>query len=535
MVCFLIDPAFEYENSTWKNRHKMKLPILVVLMLFSCAASFGQFIPYQRTTTQFPIPSGGYGLSVLGVSNGVLYGSHLCTSDPSAGCDPQCPKPSTGEVFCFYSTSSFTQEAWTYLGMTPGQSATDLPIEAVFGSGTCSSEKYIYTSEHRILSASTGDWTNFVDVEPSVPSGTTGRVGSFAIGTHNSGTRLFYGSYNDHTNLCPQALIWHSDDCGASWSAPFEFTVSNPGNDSECLPPSQGMPAPTTPANYSQYFHGREVHAIEVDPTNTSNIYVTIDSEGADGQPMGLWRSVDGGDTFSQLTPQSPPYVGIDFAFPAGSDKLFLETDGPGGATAGGPLLSQDKVSGDAFQVAALWPSPASPPGSGLWTGAGYGIKVTSDQNIFLATTDFDPPVSNRDGVWYFEPPNYDTALLLEDLSPPISSLTASNGTVTVTTVAVHDIQPTDWITITGANPTSFNTAGPIPVQVITPTQFTYVCADCTGVGAGGNARKNTYWGFRTVEVTDNDHTTYLYNGGFRITKPLLKMEPILSFMLEPE
>src|SRR5262249_6396280 len=136
----------------------------------------------------------------------------------------------------------------------PPAMITDKPIEIVFGTGNCSSYKYIYTTTRRILRAKT-DQANFCrDVAlseaqqtcsdpthtfagiPNLPPDTTAIVGSFAIADQPA--RLFYGYYNNHqyqgTGHCPpnalnpvnggcpdnQAYIWTSIDCGDSWTTP---------------------------------------------------------------------------------------------------------------------------------------------------------------------------------------------------------------------------------------------------------------------------------------------------------------------------
>jgi len=448
------------------------------------------------------------GVSVIGFHNGVLYAWQLNPANIS--CPATNSPQNTSPTFCLYATSTFSPESWNYLGQISAN-ASESAIELVFGTGTCSSYKYLYANSQRILraTASSSDWS-FTDVGssnlPSVPSDTTARIGSFTIGTNSYGnTRLFYGNYNPHTyngmNPPYGAYVWHSDDCGNSWTA--------------------------------QFFGGREVHSIEVDPSNTSHIYVNIDTEcspnGAvcpDQTPVGLWKSTDGGDHFSHISSAFSPtinegvsVVGIDSAFSSLSNNVFLETDGNGAQPSGGPLLYADKNNVGPTQFIA-WLSPAV-YGEPAWSGSASAIKATSEQNIFLVTNnDFDP---KRSGVWYFVPPDYGTPILLEDLAPPIRSITASNGVATVTTFESHGFQSGHPVVISGVSPSDFNTSI-LGVQ-ITKTgsyTFTYPCTNCPTNGTGGFAQMPfLYWGYHTVEVTDPaTNRTYLYNQSQKIAKP---------------
>jgi len=198
--------------------------------------------PYCRALTT-------NGVEVMGYQNGILYGWQFVNNGVA-----------------FYSSNTFNPETWSSpaLGQYSTTSATDNPIEIVFGQGACSAYKYIYTSAHHVLRASS-DW-NFLPLPipdlPNSPSNTAGRAASFAAANQGSGTRLFYGNYPSPNNVyttpctndaqCPHAYLWYSDNCGNSWSAPYKF----------------GEPQ----------YHAQEVHAINVDPANPWNIYVTIDT-----------------------------------------------------------------------------------------------------------------------------------------------------------------------------------------------------------------------------------------------------------------
>ena len=177
----------------------------------------------------------------------------------------------------------------------------------------------------------------------------------------------------------------------------------------------------------------------------------------------------------------------------------------------------------------------AVPAGTQPWSGAGSAIKLTAQQNVFLATDGFGAVspfhfVSRRG--WYLAPPNYNTPVLLEDLAPPICLINVSStGLVTVTTCIPHGIlspigttQPGDWIELTGVTPSSINSTTQIQVNVTSPTTFTYTCTGCpigTISNPGGFATKFIYWLYRTVEMTDpNTGITYLYNGNEKIVEP---------------
>jgi hypothetical protein len=310
--------------------------------------------------------------------------------------------------------------------------------------------------------------------------------------------------------------VWHSDDCGDSWT--------------------------------NQFFGGREVHSIEVDPSNSSNIYVNIDIEcSPDGTvcpdpiPVGLWKSTDGGDHFSHISSAFSPtvnegvsVVGIDSAFSSLSTNVFLETDGNGAVPSGGPLLFADKDNVGPTQFVA-WP-PAAVSGEPAWSGSASAIKVTSEQNIFLVTNnDFDP---KRSGAWYFVPPDYGTPIPLEDLAPPISSIVSSNGIVTVTTFETHAFQSGQPVVISGVSPSDFNTSA-FGVQITRTGShtFTYPCPNCPVSGVNGFAQMPfLYWGYHTVEVTDPaTNRTYLYNQNQKIAKPRTadEMATILAAIYE--
>jgi hypothetical protein len=516
----------------------------------ACTDPNPQNAPFCRVALQVA----GTPLVAMGFHNGLLYGYVPVSSGTS--CPTSGLPANSVPTLCFYQTSSFAPEHWVFQGKIAqnlrqqtiegnNQTLLEYPVEIVFGPGSCSSWKYIYTTLARILRAtsSPGDW-DFHDVGstqlPNLPPDTTGRQGSFAAVDQGSRTRLFYGNYNDHTyngmNPPYGAYVWHSDDCGTTWT-------------------TQTSPAPN--------LGGREVHAINVDPTNSSTIYVTVDSEASQqlnprifpaAGSLGLWRSTDGGSTFSLLTPSSNA-VGIDFVFPTGPNKLFLETDGcagfpkdsqdacPNRPSGSGPLLLWDGVSSE-FEVAAQWPIvPGEPP----WAGSANYIKLTSEQNIFLLSNG-EPPTgfSNRFGFWYFLAPNYDTALLVEDLAPPIQSVSMDNQKATATTFAPHGLTPGERLTISGVTTPCFN--GDVTVMTTDPAnnRFTYAsgCAPNTN-GTGGFASKLTLQEIivtlaRTVEVTDpNTNFTYLYSGNQRMVKPrpynLISIEPVTTILLNPQ
>lgn len=505
----------------------MKTCVLALFLFCATGLSFSQpqlipnpgcsdNAPYCRS--QIHLADGNNtGVSVIGFHDGVLYAWQL--NPANVPCPMTSSPTNSSPTFCLYSTSTFyPTESWNFLAQVaanPSESA----VELVFGTGTCSSYKYLYANSQRILRASSSGWS-FTDIGssnlPSVPSDTTARIGSFTMGTNGSGnTRLFYGNYNTHhyngTNPPYGAYVWHSDDCGGSWTA--------------------------------QFFGGREVHSIEVDPLNSLNVYVNIDIECSappdtsicpDEAPVGLWKSTDGGDHFSHLSSGFSSLlsvVGIDSAFSSLSNSVFLETDGNGAQPSGGPLLYADKNNVGLTQ-AVPWPAPAV-SGEPAWSGSASAIKVTSEQNIFLVTNnDFD---TQRSGVWYFVPPGYSTPIRLEDLAPPISSVVTSNGTVTVTTFEPHGFQ-SGPVVISGVSPSDFNTTG-VEITRTGSYTFTYPCTGCPSNGTGGFAQMPfLYWGYHTVEVTDPaTNRTYLYNQMQKIAKPRTadEMATILAAIYE--
>jgi hypothetical protein len=374
--------------------------------------------PSSAPFCRFEVSSvGGATPGVMGAYNGVLYGYIRVEAGNACPSSSAPPDPNNASL-CFYSSTTFSPENWIFQGRYLTARTFDFPVEIVFGPSTCSSYKYIYTTNHRILRASTANW-NFTDIVPSqpqigiyglpnLPPDTAGRPGSFAIANLGSLARLFYGNYNDHSyngNNPPYgAYVWHSDNCGNSWT--------------------------------SQFLGGREVHAINVDPADNSDIYVTVDNEcSPDGSicpgpaSLGVWRSGDSGDNFFHVSNSNGNP--INFVLPRVSNNLFLETDGGLAATTGGPLLSWDKANGGDIQIAAHWPS-ASP----AWAGSGLGIDLTSEQNIFVQSNGEGGVLSNLYGLWYFAPPFYDVPVLLENL--PSSVILFPNRTVEVTDPSTH-------------------------------------------------------------------------------------------------
>lgn len=403
-----------------------------------------------------PQPPAAQPVAVIGFQNGYLYGSTSVNAGQLCPRAPSNSPTSISKTLCFYASSTFVPETWVYQGnYAPPYSFTVDPGDAreiVFGTGGCSDYKYIYTSSHSILRAtsSSTDW-NFYDVAvpnsgleftglPNLPGpnpvpspdpsfATAARAASFAIGNNSSGgTRLFFGNYpsdnctysttstgppscsdpdthpptcGSDPNTCPHAYVWHSDDCGTSWATPYG--IAEPGH------------------------HVQEVHAINVDPINPSNLYVMVDGENADGVYSGLWQSLDGGDTFTQLDSNN---IGINFVLPPVANRVFAEPDWTAqNEDSGGPLFSWNKGIPSNFQIIP-WPAAES-----SWSGRGYGIALTSEQNIFLQTLD------SHNGFWYFAPPLYNSPVLLEDAtssSPQIDAF--ANRTVEVTDSTRHTV-----------------------------------------------------------------------------------------------
>lgn len=523
--------------------------------------------PYCRTVLTLDTSDNRYSINVMGF-NDLLFGwTRIDPPLPGKSATP-CPNsglPADGNnaILCFYTAdptlpppsagmpANSVQNTWTFMGQFPAQdvwvcnetgdphncnSSAKGPGPTPYDTGLhtyCNSQqekgdlmcyreqpmeivwqcdnKYIYTSGHRILRATNlmTDWNFTVIAYPQIqemPNNALGRPGSFAAqGPYN---RLFYGNYNDAFTAqdfyWPDAYVWYSDDCGDSWT----MSLSSPG---------------------------RHIHSINTDPAETpanSHIYATADAEGL-SEPngtAGLWMSSDGGITFNRVSANS---VGIDFVFPSASTKIFLESDGI--SSNSGPLLSWDKtvtLSSGPPQPTQTVPFPMQ-LGSKCpqWSGSGEGIWLTAEQNIFIASSTDGQP--GRNGVWLLEPP-YNTPVLLEDLAPPIISITSKDGkTATVTTCESHGLLSTDFVQIGGTRGTSTSTltfdARVAKITVTSANTFTYQCQAPTSAptcpsqpATVGFATKITGWEFaRTVEVTDpNTNYTYLYNFNQRIAKP---------------
>jgi hypothetical protein len=454
----------------------------------------------------------------MGYQNGILYGWQFVNNGVA-----------------FYSSNTFSPETWPLsspLGTYSTTRPIDDPIEIVFGTGACSNYKYIYTTAQRILRATSApnDWT-FTDIAssnpqlglgglPNLPSDTSGRASSFAMANQGSTTRLFYGNYNDHTSNPPHAYIWHSDDCGGTWTQ-YEFQIPIPGTqDTQCL-------------NYVDCFHGREIHAIGVEPA-TGYIYVTVDTECDQNgqncpgtQTLGLWRSTDGGTSFTHVSSLPPDHPSLDispinFVFPAGSNQIFLESDGDStlnimpNNVPGGPLVSWDKVTEGAFQIAAPWPTPGpNPQPTPGWEGAGLAIALTSEQNIFTITKPERVPQPGTPpdfyGVWYFAPPAYTQPALLEKFSDD-TGLDLLGRTIEVT-------DPSNSVTylyngntrfvkpeFTGAHQTLSNLnvgGGYYETFFIGTDQHVHMLLNNTNTGAWGNHDLNSYAQAPTVTLPE--------------------------------
>lgn len=498
----------------------MKKLVITAFLFCAVAISFGQarLAPNPACPQNAPYCRGQVAgnMMVLGAGNGILYGWQ------GSGNNASCADRTSPTTLNFYASSTFNQETWVLQGQFPTSRCTDFPIGLVFGPGACSGWKYIYTHNQRILRASSEGWS-FTDIAPGVPLDTSGRPASFAAVNQGSRTRLFYGNYNDES-LKSGAFIWHSDDCGNTWSAPDRL-----GQDSV------------------------EVHAINADPADGS-IYVTVDTEGVayPNDALGLWRSTSGGDTgsFTRLSSEllnsnHTGVVGINFVFSHYSNKIFFETDNNGAISSGGPLLAWDKINGGDTQIADSWPVVSS--GIEAWTGSGMAIGLTSEQNIFTAT--INEGSNTRNGIWYFEPPNYDMPILLEDVSARIDHVTIdSTRTATAVTIGPHGIvadDPTrgqigDQILVEGLpgfSPVVNGSPVPVVYTITGPNTFTYPCSSCSPnqtstSGTGYLTKNNINWFARTVEITDpQTNITYLYAGNQRIVKP--KTVKMFSAILE--
>ncbi|HEY6968215.1 MAG TPA: sialidase family protein, partial [Candidatus Angelobacter sp.] len=439
-----------------------------------------------------PVSSiGGAVPGVIGFHNGSLYGATRVESGST--CPGTNLPPNGSSTFCVYTTETFAPEDWVLQGQFPakdvivgGKTIGEFLLEIVFVpncSGTGNSYKYLYTFAGRILraSASPDDW-NFKDVAhpdsqngfsglPDLPADTAGRIASFAVAFQGPRTRLFYGNKSAHILdsthpplAQPAAYVWHSDDCGDTWT--------------------HSLPSPPGDPNNSN-FGGSEIHTINVDPANARNIYVNVDIEFTDpkvtgNKVIGLWRSTDGGDTFSHVQTPGNSVTGINFAFSNATNKIFMETDDNpnrpyvfwdtvnGGPLQAGPAFPHQQIAkkgmGGCLQLGqvftrALMLLPAQPdffrdmvsqgclpPGLGSqqkqtqWlAGQGSAILVTSEKNIFIGTGGFTPHVA----TWYFAPPFYDIPVLLQNFGTSIGFV---NRTVEVTAPAQNGLGPTTYL-----------------------------------------------------------------------------------------
>lgn len=353
--------------------------------------------------------SDGNPVTVLGQQNNVLYGYTICADSNVVG---------TPRTFCLYQSATFNPEVWESLQASISVLFPWIPVGIMFPCSdvTCLNYKYIWTTDGHIFRAATdpnnpsdpNNWNFNVDVGANLPNrppdtAALGDASNFIFAAQGPNIRLFFGKYSyDNTGQeQPDAQVWYSDDGGDNWM--------------NSIPIGAADAAPYT-------FGCREIHAVGWDPY-TGSIYANVDCEVGNPANIGLWQSTDGGATFYQVQQQGTG-VGVAMVFPGGTNRIFMEADGPEDHGPDAPLLFWDTVNGDPIQPTADFPGFPGPTDSNSFWKGGFGssILLTSEQNIFLLSGAGNPipapPGAPSQGVWYFAPPNYDQPVLLEDLGP---------------------------------------------------------------------------------------------------------------------
>ncbi len=450
--------------------------------------------PYKRT----PMDA-----AILGINGKRLYGInlntlHYCTSDDQG--------------------SNWKDSGFAAPTVTPGNT----PIQMVFAGSfqfAFDDAGHIYRNKIDVFGPT--PWTN-VSV-PNLPAGTTGRPDSLVY----QGQFLFYGNYNfaqtpptDPNN--PGAHVYRSANFGQNWTEVLAVKTA------------------------------RHVHAIGVDPFNNNHVFVSI---GDRFYTCGLWySSANGGpNTFRQI---SSNRYGIDFAFPKDYASNWTFTDyqlptGPPVLRNGSMTVSRLLLEGDwppaaietfdksvlaslgpndmACTDVLLW-SEVCPPDGPSWACSGAGIKLNAAGNLFWISNGENGGIGLRSGVWLAQGPDFCDYVLLEDLAPPIATISRTSGMVSITTGSPNTFAVGDNLVIDGVTNPDYNSVYDYADQkqqvfevssVASATAFVCfdpVCMSCGDLppSTGGVARKVTGWNyFKTFE-----QGPFLFNYVYRITVP---------------
>src|SRR5206468_8258488 len=200
--------------------------------------------------------------------------------------------------------------------------------------------------------------------------------------------------------------ICKSTDGGNTWThlasnASVPATRRRDGVDCDAVfgTPRGTFGVQTAPAYSGPAFDGRSISSVVVDPGNANNLYVSSDrgvrgiSSVAGGTvsiapglpPYGLWKSIDGGATFTLLNYQD---VCLNPALP--SDAGIIQATF--GSTRGVHETSLDPGNSSIVYAAPYPSNNVCPPnaGGGVWRSTDSGATWTQMKNALNATLNTD-------------------------------------------------------------------------------------------------------------------------------------------------
>lgn len=156
---------------------------------------------------------------------------------------------------------------------------------------------------------------------------------------------------------------------------------------------------------------GRHGHAVAIDPVTTTTVYV-IAGDSAPGR--GLYRSTDNGVNWSQVNTDTRYGIDLRFAYSltGAPNRIIMEGDG----SAGSPLmLSFLSALTTGVTDPLIYPDTAPPDGGGSWSGSARAMCITSEGNLVFATTGEGGAIGPREGLWIAKGPWFTTPVLLEE------------------------------------------------------------------------------------------------------------------------
>ena len=213
-----------------------------------------------------------------------------------------------------------------------------------------------------------------------IPSGTTGRVHTFATNDITTGTEgqsvWLYGNYNAATLPGPGAGIWRSTNYGSTWTRVLWVSTA------------------------------RHLHAIAFDPDDLNVVYATIGDSVESAVGGGLYKSTDAGATWTKI---SADRYGISMAFVPAIDQIppRVMQEGDGVYQAHVFSYDQERNPDNKIDPAVWWEDD--------WQGSARAICYTPQGNLIYATLSEGGATGTRDGLWIARGPYFDSVRLLTE------------------------------------------------------------------------------------------------------------------------